>query len=420
MNLAVSFIIPWFDPSGSTGGGAEMLCRAYAERLAAAGHDVEVLTTCARDHDADWYTNALAAGRVTVPAGYAVERFPVRRGDRGRFLDLNRRILHGQPLSYREERSFLENSIQSDALAQAVAARAGRRLLIAIPYLTGTSWRSVMENPGQVIQWPCLHDEGYARLKLIAEAARRSAGLIFNSAAEAELAQRLYAPTHPTAIAGAGIDLPEDDEPYESTPPDRTHRTHGTHRMPLSLPGFPEPWFVCLGRQSPEKGTHHLCALFARFAAGRDGDARLVLAGKGSEGIRDSEAIRNLGFVGEAEKDALLRRAVAVIVPSVRESFSLVLLEALARGTPVLVNGACEVTRRHVADGQCGLWYRNGNEFEECAALLLENPGLRRRLGQNGREYVRRNFGWDQRLAALTGFLKCLNKKTAQAGRPAP
>ena len=31
-------------------GGAETQVRDYAERLAAAGHDVEALTTCAVDH----------------------------------------------------------------------------------------------------------------------------------------------------------------------------------------------------------------------------------------------------------------------------------------------------------------------------------------------------------------------------------
>ncbi|MEO7442028.1 MAG: hypothetical protein ABIW46_00680, partial [Acidimicrobiales bacterium] len=45
-------------------GGAELCCRHYATRLAARGHDVEVLTTCALSY-VDW-ANALPSGTEVI------------------------------------------------------------------------------------------------------------------------------------------------------------------------------------------------------------------------------------------------------------------------------------------------------------------------------------------------------------------
>ena len=56
-------------------GGSEQLCRLLAERLALQ-HDVEVLTTCARDY-VSW-KNEYPAGATQVN-GIPVERFTVAR-----------------------------------------------------------------------------------------------------------------------------------------------------------------------------------------------------------------------------------------------------------------------------------------------------------------------------------------------------
>lgn len=386
--LAISFVIPWFSESGTAGGGAEMLCRQYAARLARSGHDVEVLTTCSRDHDADWYRDELPSGRTITPDGYAVERFAVRRGNRNRFLDLNQRILHRSFLAFREEREFLDNSIQSDGLAQAVADRAATRIVVALPYLFGIVWRALVENPGRILLWPCLHDEGYARLKLIAEGVFRARALIYNTPTEADLARSLYAPSQPHAVVGMGVDVPPQEE------------LDGEMKR--------EDYLVYVGRLSTEKGLPHLAAAFPRLRATAPRPVRLLLAGKG-EGWHDPSAgIHNLGFVPEEKKWALLRKATLFVLPSVHESFSISLLEALACATPVVVRGGCAVTRRHVEQGQCGLWYDTEEELIEAVLLLLDDPDLARQLGAQGRAYVLGEYAWEKRLALLVEFLKTL------------
>ncbi len=69
--MKIAFIIQRY---GETiAGGAEMLCRRVAERLARE-HEVEVLTTCAVDY-VTW-ANQLEPGTETVN-GIPVRRFPV-------------------------------------------------------------------------------------------------------------------------------------------------------------------------------------------------------------------------------------------------------------------------------------------------------------------------------------------------------
>ena len=46
--MKVAFIVPRFEPQ--LAGGAEVHCQKLAERVAANGTQVELLTTCARDH----------------------------------------------------------------------------------------------------------------------------------------------------------------------------------------------------------------------------------------------------------------------------------------------------------------------------------------------------------------------------------
>ena len=75
-------------------GGAELLCREFATRLAARGHSVEVVTSCALNY-VDW-ANHYPAGTAELD-GVTVHRLPVahQRDDR-LFEALNTRVVWGQ------------------------------------------------------------------------------------------------------------------------------------------------------------------------------------------------------------------------------------------------------------------------------------------------------------------------------------
>jgi glycosyltransferase involved in cell wall biosynthesis len=99
-----------------------------------------------------------------------------------------------------------------------------------------------------------------------------------------------------------------------------------------------------------------------------------------------------LGFVDEAEKDRLMREALALVHLSPYESLGIVLLEAMARETPILVNGASEVMVEHCRRGG-GVWVRDAAGFVAAVRRLLADPELVRRLGRAGRVYVEEEYG---------------------------
>lgn len=103
------------------------------------------------------------------------------------------------------------------------------------------------------------------------------------------------------------------------------------------------------------------------------------------------ERIIILSVQDTALVNALQRRAAVVLQKSLREGFGLTVAEAMWKGTPV-IGGKVGGIRYQIEDGVNGFLV---NTVEEAAARivqLLKDPELRRRLGEAGRETVRRKF----------------------------
>ena len=63
------------------------------------------------------------------------------------------------------------------------------------------------------------------------------------------------------------------------------------------------------------------------------------------------------GLLSERERLQALEAATIVVVPSPYESLSLLALEAMAVGTPVLCNARSEVLVEHCVKSNAGLFY---------------------------------------------------------------
>src|SRR5712691_9483561 len=115
----IAIVTPWFDADLT--GGAEQQAFQVATRLAARGHNVEVLATCNRSFHSDWATDHYAPG-VTYEHGLKVRRFSVDPRDAATFGRVNDRLLAVDPADLRagvnpgtdeEAETFVHENIKS-------------------------------------------------------------------------------------------------------------------------------------------------------------------------------------------------------------------------------------------------------------------------------------------------------------------
>lgn len=154
------------------------------------------------------------------------------------------------------------------------------------------------------------------------------------------------------------------------------------------------PFLIAAGKLGPTKGFAPL--LEALDAAGCPWP--LLLAGRGPQRRRLEERareldlpVRFLGWVRHAELLALVRRARALVLPSVwDEPLSRLLLEAMSVGTPVVAwatGGSPEV----IEDGVDGWLVREPGDLAR-ALRALEDDATRARAAEAARRTVRHRF----------------------------
>ena len=104
------------------------------------------------------------------------------------------------------------------------------------------------------------------------------------------------------------------------------------------------------------------------------GDATLALMGVKLMSLPEEPFIRFAGLLSDRERAAGARSGDRRRLPVAVESLSLLALEALAVGTPILANARSAVLVEHCVRSNGGLYYADRDEFVECA----EAAGRRR------------------------------------------
>jgi glycosyltransferase involved in cell wall biosynthesis len=388
--MNVAFVVPRY--GDGIVGGAETLVRGFAERLAASGTPVEVLTTCARDHRT--WKNVLRPG-TTVEGGVTVRRFPVRPRNERAWVTLHPRIVRGERLSLVDQLRWADETVSSPELYAHLGVHGTAYDVVCFaPYLFGTTLRGIRAVPGRAVLIPCLHDEAFAYLDVVRQAFAACRGFIFNSLPEAQLAEKIHGVMdRPWGVVGLGFDPPPETDPAGFR---RRHRLTG-------------PLLLYLGRKETGKNLPLLIEYVRRYKATHRSPLTLVLAGDGPVtapvGVT---GIRDLGYLEAADKAAAYRTATIVVQPSVNESFSIVIMEAWLADKPVLVHARCPVTLHHAIASNGGLAFGDFYEFAEALTLLLDDPALAARLGARGRAYVETEYAWPAVVARLSETLERL------------
>lgn len=422
-------------------GGSEYHCRLIAERMAER-HDVEVLTTCARDYIT--WKNEYAEGLDRV-RGVTIRRFPnAETRDLEAFNQYSDWIF-SYPHTRNDEMEWLRRQGPwCPALVEYLEKHhRSYDVLIFFTYLYAPTVLGLRIAPERSILVPTAHDEPAIRLSIYRELLALPAGIAFNTATERNFLKGEFGvQARVEETVGCGVDLPaammsarpqegprrpggrvprqrangadrparperaasvavperedeEDPEEDMNTPRFRSgrrgERFRRRHRLfgDLALYG---------GRIDPGKGCEELFEYFTAFreAGGR---ATLALMGVKLMAIPEVPFIRFAGQLSDDERAQALEAATVVVVPSPFESLSLLALESFAVGTPILANGRSDVLVDHCRLSNAGLYYESRDEFVEAMTLLMTDARLREAMGRNGRAYVQANYRWDVILA---------------------
>jgi len=115
----------------------------------------------------------------------------------------------------------------------------------------------------------------------------------------------------------------------------------------------------------------------------------------------------------------VLNRFSIFVAPSVFETFGVAVLEASSCALPVVVSDA-EGLSEVVRDGKTAQVAPNRDPaaIAKAISLLIENPRLRRELGDNGRQFVLTNYEWSQTAAQMERVYQSVAGFSAQRDMP--
>jgi glycosyltransferase involved in cell wall biosynthesis len=377
-----AFVTPRFGEGIAA--GAEALMFNMACQVAKRGHQVTVLSTCARDNRTweDYFPPGM-----TKESGLTVQRFTVDKRNLDRWIPIQIAISEGMRPSVEDQLDWMAESVNSAGLYQYIVEHGATfDALFFAPYLFGLTFWGSFIHPERSFLIPCLHDEHYAYLEVIASMFRSARGALFNALPEMDLARALYGD-----IKGGEVGMGFNFEPFEQV-------------IPLQRSYFADksPYLLYAGRKETGKNVQ---LVVDYFIDGKDQgrlakDLRLVIAGSGSFtdlhrplALQRSDII-DIAQVSEEDKLLLMRDALALCQLSTNESFSIVIMEAWLMGTPVIVHANCAVTRHFALDSGAGLPVKSSDEFIGSVNELMNNPELSHALAQAGARYVRSRFNW--------------------------
>ncbi|MGI0071710.1 MAG: glycosyltransferase family 4 protein [Thermoplasmata archaeon] len=355
-------------------GGVETNVHEITRRLAADGEDVRVYASDLYD-EGRWERRS---SYRPVVDGVPVRRFPVRK-----------RLIPGVTMPTMI--GLIDALAESGAdVIHAHSHRYGHVLEAAIvasrcriPLVVSTHY-----HPADLRESPVrrgllrLQDAGFG-----ASAYRVARALVVETSHEADLI-REFAPDRGIRVIPPGIDLSAWSAPAADPP---------------RPSGLPPEYFLFVGRIASNKGLPTFLDAIARLPPGERRPVVLMGPDWGQRPGLEARAqtlgiagdVRFLGHVdGAGEYRRVVRGATALVLPSEYEAFGLVLLEAMAAGTPIVasaVGGVPEV----VDGGRAGRLVPHGDAAALAEALrsVTADPAATRAMVTVGAGRVR-EYDW--------------------------
>jgi glycosyltransferase involved in cell wall biosynthesis len=420
--MRIAFVIHRYGPEII--GGSEHHCRLVAEHLAGQ-HNVDVLTTCARDSST--WTNEYNEGADKI-RGVTIRRFKNAETRNPEAFDKYSDWIFSNEHTRTQELDWLRQlGPWCPGLIEFLRKTQQQYdVFVFFEYRYATTVLGLEVCPKRSILVPSSpagtgdDDELAMHLEIYQDVFSRPAAILYNTEYERRFLQADFAERAAIEdVVGVGVDIPQHN-PYPRMPvpadeeqqagdeaggptagdeelPARTFPSHllargavfrRRHRLHGSL-------LLYGGRVEPRQGCEELLEYFSSYIE-QGGDATLALLGVKLMSIPEDAHIRFAGLLmSDRERLQSLEAATVVACPSPYDGLSLSALESLSVGTPILANARNPVLVEYCVASNGGLYYADRDEFISCLRLLLTDVGVRTSLGRSGREYVRRNYRWE-------------------------
>lgn len=183
-------------------------------------------------------------------------------------------------------------------------------------------------------------------------------------------------------------------------------------------------YILCTGRLSARKGLFDLVEC-GKYVCDKYPDVQFVITGKGELLNKLKARVNDLGlkdkfiftgFVGRENLIKLYRNATIFVLPSHYEGLPTTIIEAMACGLPVVatdISGNVDV----IENGKNGILIppKSPQKMAGAISILLEAEALRKKMGENARETIKKRFTWD---IISDHILKCYTQILRDTGKP--
>jgi glycosyltransferase involved in cell wall biosynthesis len=356
--LSIGGLVPWHPEAG----GGQIIAYKTSEALAHSGHKLHYLSIAPEGYErrVDWGEVEYAPRGLGLLEALRLAPQLARSVPRNDY-DVVHVHLGGETIGY--------------CLAYALARRMGLKPRLAMSIYAPKA-HALPRSVGEVITAFCCH----------------SADLIFclSEFSKRDISRAYHVPTSKLGVTYAGVD---------SAFTVNTSRRNRSHDDPFSLlfsgrlngPHEQKGLDVLL-KSLPQVLSHHKVVLNI-IGTGPRLPQYQALAGE--LGIR--EHVRFLGFVEHQQMPRQYQQVDLFVLPSRRESFGLVLAEAMACGLPVVATTAGAIPEV-VEDGVTGVLVPpdDPEALANAVVSLLSDPQRMKAMGKAGAERVRERFTWDK------------------------
>ncbi len=326
-------------------GGGEKIVYEYTKRLVERGHDVTVLTT--------------GDPKIKSHEGIKTVRLPIPR------YSFNLAVPWF--LKYARNADIIQTNNYNAALPSFIAGKILRKPVVCIVHgVYGKRWNEmrgkIMGSLSAFIEKSQL-GRGYDRIVFYSDFAREQG-------AEIGIKNR-------TEVFYLGIDPRE------------------------FMPKKKEKYILFVGRLEKQKGIENLLSVAKQLP-----DIKFKLVGKGDIAKLKKSASKNVEFLGQKfgkELQNLFSHALIFCLPSVAETFGIVLLEAMASGCAIVSTVPLDYRGVKVQ-------YGDNDALKHAIKELVENPKLAERLGKENVKLAKK-YDWEVFVGNLESLYYRLLKK---------